>query len=143
MAITLRASFSGLNEIRRDLESVELGLGRELNEALRSAVSPLARATQRYTPVGPGPRFENDDDRLPHVRDTITARAAGNAIVVDSTHPAAGVLNFGGTIAPKGHPIDFRAHAMGEKAGRQELPRIERDIQNAIDALTAQHGLSQ
>lgn len=145
MAITLRASFQGLNEVRRDLESVRLGLGRELNDAIREELGPLTAAVAQKTPLGPGPRpsrDEDSDDRLAHVRDTIVARPAGNGIVVESTHPAAGWLNFGGTISPRGVPITIRGYAMGEKGGEEAIPRIERAIDERIAQLAQQHNLT-
>jgi hypothetical protein len=117
--------------LRQDLEALQIGLGRELTALKRSAAETLARSTRANTPLGPGP--QSPHDALPHIRDTITARAAG----VVSTHPAALVHEFGGTIAPRGVPIRIPRREMAARALRENATQIERDLAAAVERLIA------
>ena len=140
MADTIRADFQNITETRRDLNSVELGLGRELSGPLRRGADGIATKAGPFTPRGPGP--QSSRDVLPHIGDTILGAAFGSGAVVVSTHPGAPVLEYGGTISPKGYPIVFPSHAMAHKAGEAELPRIESEITLQINALLTRHGLT-
>ncbi len=140
MAHTIRAAFHGVAEVRRDLESVRLGLGKELTAVLRGEGDPVARETAVLTPTGPGPQSAKDN--LPHVAATISGAALPNGVAVVATHPAAPVLEFGGSISPRGHLIRFPSHAMAHKAGEAALPRIEAAVTRRIDALLIAHGLA-
>lgn len=139
MADTIKASFQDTTGVRRDLESVRLGLGRELNAILRDAGDTVARKAKPLTPRGPGPRSAGDN--LPHIADTISGAALPTGAAVITSHPAGPVLEYGGTISPRGHPITFEAHAMAHKAGEAQLPRVERDVTRRIDDLLRTHRL--
>jgi hypothetical protein len=140
MASTLKASFQNVQDVRADLESVQLGLGRELSAVIREAGQPLAQRAAALTPRGPGPRSPRDN--LPHVAETIIASPIATGVQVVSTHPAAGWLNFGGTIRPhRNQPIRIPGHGMGEKAGEQLIGRVEQRLSERIDALLRTHGL--
>jgi hypothetical protein len=140
MADTIKASFHGVQDVRKDLESVRLGLGRELSALLRSGVDSVARKTSGLTPRGPGPQSLRDN--LPHVAETISGVAIPTGVAVVSSHPAAPVLEYGGTISPRGVPITISQHAMAHRAGDAELPRLERDLTARVDALLRAHGLA-
>jgi hypothetical protein len=141
MAQTIRVGIHGLDELRRDLDAVALGLGREVTAALREAGDTAARVTKTYTPVGPGPHASNAGDLLPHIRDTIAGSATATTANVYSTHPGAIVHEYGGTIAPSGHTFRIRESAMAGKAGQQALGEIERDMERRLDGLLRQHDL--
>lgn len=139
MANTIRAGFAGVDAVRRDLEAVAEGLGTFLRPVLRSAAQPVLDLTQGLTPVGPGPQSRTD--RLPHVRETWRIGVQANGVNIYSLHPAAPLLEFGGTIAPKGHPITFAAHGMALTAGKQQQSAVEARVEAGIDALIQRHGL--
>lgn len=143
MGITIRASFPNAPKVRRDLKMIEAGVGREVTAAFRAAGGVVAARTAALTPRGPGPRprAKNPNDRLPHVADTIRAGTKGKAITVRSTHPAAPVLEFGGTIAPRGVPINFRAREMAQTAGQRTVADLEQELERQLDALLRRHGL--
>ena len=143
MAVTIRARFPNASQVRRDLKMIERGIGREVTAAFRTAGMVVAARTAALTPRGPGPRAgaKNPNDRLPHVADTIRAGTKGKAITVRSTHPAAPVLEFGGTIRPRGAPIHFRARAMAKTAGERTTADLERELERQLDALLRRHGL--
>lgn len=139
MADTIKAAFQDTAEVGRDLESVRLGLRRELNDVLRGAGDIVARKAKALTPRGPGPQSEKDN--LPHIGATLSGAALPTGIAVVSSHPAAAVLEYGGTISPKGHPITFKQHAMAHKAGEAEIPRLVPAVRQRIDDLMRTHGL--
>lgn len=139
MADTIRAGFQDIPDVRRDFESVKAGLGRELTALLRSEADTVARATKPFTPLGPGPTSAKDN--LPHIADTISGAALPTGAAVVTTHPGGPVLEYGGTISPRGHPITFKQHAMAHKAGEAQLPRLERDVTQRINDLLRTHGL--
>lgn len=140
MAQTVRVSAQGLRETQRDLDAVSLGLGRELARVMREGADSVLPAARSFTPYGPGP--QGGRDNLPHIRDTLSARATATTATIVSSHPAGPVHEYGGRIAPMGVPITIRQSAMAHRAGEQELPRLERELVSAIDALTAKHGLA-
>lgn len=140
MADQITAKWDGLAEIRKDLESVQLGLGRSLNAIIREIGGPVAREASANTPTGPGLRPPSDV--VPHMAGTIKAATISNGIAIVSSHPGAGVLEYGGTIAPRGTPFTIESRAMAHKAGEAELPRIESEVTQRINALLAAHGLT-
>jgi hypothetical protein len=150
MSDTIRAHFVGVDEIRRDLDAVQLGLGRAVTQALRDNAAIVAGRTATLTPRGPGPRQRRDgvatDDALPHMADTMRGATEGGSLLVTSSHPAAALFEYAGqgtaTISPRGGPITIHRRAMAHRAGEQLLPKLERDITARIDALTSAHGLT-
>lgn len=145
MASTVTARFEDIQEVRRDLESVRIGLGREITEILREEANPLAARAAALTPRGPGPR--GDKDALPHIADTITGAATATGMAIVSMHPAAPIFEFAGhegtgaTIAPRGVPIViWPARRMAGRAGDEQLPQVERRVDERIGALLHRHG---
>lgn len=140
MPSTIRAGFQNVGEVRRDLDSVQLGLGRSLTEVLREESGPLAQLTRQLTPRGPGPQSPRDN--LPHVADTIIGNATATTLTIQSTHPASGWLEWGGTIEPRrGQRITIRGHGMAHRAGELKLDELAASLIRRIDALLRQHGL--
>lgn len=139
MPFTVKIGTQDLRQLRADLESVELGLGREVNEALREGAEPVRLQAAANTPVGPGPQSAKDN--LPHIAETLQTvpRAYGAAIV--SRHPGAGVLEYGGTIAPKGKPIHFTPHEMARRAGEEKAGEVQNRVVAALDRLLKRFGL--
>ncbi len=134
MAATLRAKGFGGRELARDLESVKAGLSRELTAMKREAAELVATGARGNMRYGPGPRLaakNPNDDRLPHIRDTISGQARG----VVSSHPAAKVWEFGGTIAPSGAPIQIPRLEMAQRAGRDRQDDIERLMADRVEDL--------
>lgn len=130
-----------LRDLHQDLEALELGLGREVTEAVLAAGGTVLLATERLTPYDPS-HDDHRADGLPHMRDTFDVRTAGPTVAtIGSTHPGAAVNEFGGTISPKGTPIRIREAGMARKAGELEAPRFERDLAQRLDALARRHGL--
>lgn len=133
MASTLTVSAPDARELGRDLDSAAGRSAHEVRKVRRAAADLVARRARLLTPVGPGPRVgaKNPNDRLPHIRDTITGRPAG----VVSSHPGAVVHEFGGTIAPNGGAIAIKRSAMAERAGKQKRRNVELLMRDRFDEL--------
>lgn len=134
----LAANFENLTAVRASLEATADGLGRALAEGLATDARPLLATAQLLTPLGPGPELgadEDSDSALPHIRDTLAVTVQGGTIVVSAAHPGAKVLEYGGTIRPRGTPITFRPQAMVRRAAAQHLPEIERAVDERIARL--------
>jgi hypothetical protein len=138
----------GEQAVFADFEAVAIGLGREINKAIRAAAQVVVRAIPPKTPYDPQ-HSATRKDRLPHLRDTFRASALTASIAaITSTHPAAGVFEFGGTIAPRthgvtGHGADIRIkpHEMAHKAGLETAPAYEQLVARKVDELLTAHGL--
>lgn len=132
-------------DLRDDLESVQIGLGREVGRILREASAGVVPAARVLTPFDPAHRTDRRDG-LPHIRDTI-AQGGTSALqtTVVSTHPAAAVFEWNdGTrpaIAPRGVPITIPAAQMAHRAAEQQLPAIERKVADGLDRLIRDAGL--
>jgi hypothetical protein len=142
MAETVRVRASvDLRDLHRDLESVALGLGKQLADALVTAADTVVRAVPAFTPYDTHHRGDRKD-HLGHLRDTFDARKAGaGTVAIVSTHPAAPVFEFGGTIRPKGAPIRIKQAEMTAKAARAQGSAFERQLEAAIERLLARHNL--
>jgi hypothetical protein len=125
----------------RELDQVILGLRREVTQALLAAGQPILTAARAITPLGPGVDGEGGDHKLEHIRDTLKLEARGRVLRLVSNHPGSAVLNYGGTITPHGVQIHFPQRLMGQRAGEQQLPALEADLERRLDALFTRHGL--
>lgn len=145
----------GIRDVYRDLEAMSPGLEVVVTDALARGAGWIADASRKWVPVGPGPEAGavNPNDLLPHVFQTITGEARGMTARVVSDHPAAPLIEFGGTIAPSvsggttvarvTHPtaiIRFAESAMVRKGAAEQIDRVEAEIERTLDALI--HGLT-
>lgn len=130
-----------LRGLVEDLHSVDLGLGREVSLAVVAAAETVAVAVPQFTPFDPDHR-ETRADRLPHLRETFTARRAGETVAsIGSDHPGAPVHEFGGSIRPKGTRIYIKQSAMALKAGELKAAEFEVLVAARVEQLLARHGL--
>jgi hypothetical protein len=136
-AMRLPARFPNLLEVRRDLDAIADGLSAALAEGITQDAQPLLASTRALTPYGPGPTSEKDD--LPHIRDAWGVSVQGGGIVLYSRHPGARVLEYGGTIRPRGVAITFRPEAMARRAAVRALPEIERNVEHRLAELAERH----
>lgn len=142
MAETVRLPLTvEIGDLFQDLESVQIGLGQLLRDALAETAEVVAPRAAQLFPRGPGPRenAKNPNDRLPHVAGTISGRGYQTYAAVLSDHPAAGVLVWGGSISPNGAEIRFLPGQQPQRAFEQLKPRIAAHLQDRIDRLVADH----
>jgi len=128
MASYVRAQVGDLNELTRDLEAVQLGLGREVAAVKREGAGILAGRASRFSEVAPG-RISGDLSR--------SIRPRGATVI--TTVPQGPVHAFGGRIAPRGTPFRIARSAFHTKAAAREMPRLERKLGQRIEALIARH----
>jgi hypothetical protein len=130
--------------LRDDLNSIELGLGRQVGQVLKAAAAPVAVEARTLAPYDPAHAKNHARDGLPHLRDTIRqggASATGATIV--SAHPAAAIFEWNDdtrpAIAPRGVPLTIKTVAMAHRAFENQRERIERDMQDGLDALARKY----
>jgi hypothetical protein len=145
---TLRVGIrADTRDLHRDLEAIELGLGKTLTVVMQEAAQIVVRDIPAHTPYDPHHRplrrdAEGNEYAVAHVRDTFQVRSAGAGVVkIVSDHPGAGVLEYGGTIKPKGALIHIREFGMAHKAAEAQADRLGRALDDGVDALMRQHNL--
>ena len=126
MAVKLRAEVDLLG-IQRKIERVNFELGQELNDVRQRAAQIIVPRARQNVPRTKYP------ERRGGLADSLTAVRAG----VASTVPQGPVHEFGGTIAPRGHPIRIRRSAMAERAGEASKAEVERLLREEVEGLFA------
>lgn len=132
----------GLNRTLRSLKDVDRAAPRTMRQGIAGALQPIRLEAAGKMPTGPGPTEGGGDNRLPHVRDTLKAITRGSRGVLRSTHPGAGVVNFGGTIRPHGGAIRFptdREAVYSTVAERRAV--IARVVRERIERIGRGYGL--
>jgi HK97 gp10 family phage protein len=121
----------GLRELRAALRAIDPKLQREVNRALRDAVTPMASEARREAPKRRGVLARS-------VRAGATAKGA----FIGARAPHAGIHEFGGTIRFLTRRAQIRIKAqpyLRPAVSRGTDDAIDR-IGDAIDELTARHG---
>lgn len=142
MPSTIRIKVPDLGDLRADLDSVQLGLGREVARAIRLVAEPIVSETAHNAPFDPRHRGHPHDD-LPHIAESIGMRVLSNGAAIVSSHPGAPVWEFGGTIHPRSpeQEIHIPERAMARRAGEDRLDDTERAAMDAVNALLERHNL--
>lgn len=130
MATYLRVRSEDLRELAADLESADLGLGREITTVKREVAGIVAGRARRFSIRTPG-------TITGELADSIEARA----FAVIGTKPQTAVHEFGGDIAPRGTAFHIEESAFALKAGAREQGRAERRLAEATDRLLDRLGL--
>lgn len=144
MAATIHIGVPDLRDLRADLDAVQIGLGRQVNKALATSAKPIAALARDLAPFDAthrGWRWNHPYPDPGHIRDNIKARGAAYGAAIVSTHPGGPVHEFGGSIAPRGKPIQIERTAYTQKAGATLGERVERDAMDALDELLDRHNL--
>ncbi len=134
MASTLRTSVQHANELRADLDAIQIGLGRELARTMKEAAGLVLQPAQALTPYDPQ-HVTDREDGLGHIRDSLYAIALGSGSAIASQHPGAVVHEYGGEIAPNGVAITIKRQEMAHAAGLAELDAINSLLERRINAL--------
>ena len=109
----------GLRELRAALRAIDPKLQREVNRALRDAVTPMASEARREAPKRRGVLARS-------VRTGATAKGA----FIGARAPHAGIHEFGGTIRFLTRHVQIRIHAQPYLR-----PAVARGTDDAIDAI--------
>jgi hypothetical protein len=103
---------AGLREFRRDLRRLEPELDKELRKELRTAVAIIAARAASIAP-----------------RPFVTARSAG----IRSALPYAPVIEYGGTISPRGAEIRFAQRLPVTTAVERYADKLVDDFGDAVE----------
>jgi hypothetical protein len=112
----------GLREFRRDLKRLDPELDRQLRGELRDAVAKVAAQAALLAPRRTGTLAKS-------YRPFVTQRTAG----IRSSLPYAPVIEFGGTISPRGTPITFRRAEPVTRAVMREADEIVESFGDAVE----------
>lgn len=112
----------GLAELRRDLRRLNPEALKEIREALKDAAGLAARTASGLAPVRSGALSRSYQ---PFTR--------GNIAGVRSNLPYAGVVEFGGTIRPRGTPITIRRYEPIQRAVEQQRDQIVESLGDGIE----------
>lgn len=149
MALRLSARFGhDLEDLRQDLDSVEVGLGKLVGEVGKRKLAPLVAEVQGLMPYDPehrgwpaGDRGERDPQDPGHIQDSVHGGVARNSFTVFTTHPGGPVHWWGGTIRPQGPVITIVPQAgAGEEFTSKVGDEVVADIDNALGDLLRRHG---
>jgi hypothetical protein len=112
----------GLRDFRRDLKRLDPQLDKELRDELKVAVTRVAVRAAATAPRRSGRLARS-------YRPFLTMRGAG----VASTLPYAPVIEYGGTISPRGTPIKIRRYEPVTRAVEADANRIVEQFGNAVE----------
>lgn len=138
MALTLRATFADVSELVRDLDAIEIGLGREISDAIAAELDPMLQSIISHTPIGPGPNpnaAPDSDAALPHMAEMYETRVDRFGAKIVSTHPAVLPTEFGGDISPRGVVIHIARHEMAQLALAENEAELTQRVSDALDRL--------
>lgn len=119
----------GLADLRRDLRATDRAAGREIQKVLKEAAALAAREASTLAPRRTGALARS---YRPFTR--------GNTAGVRSPLPYAGVVEFGGTISPRGVPITFRPYEPINRAIERRRDAIINHIGDGIEAVARRNG---
>lgn len=146
MALILKARLGhDLDELRRDLDSVELGLGKLVGDVGKRKLGPLVRDVKALMPFDPTHRGWKGEHKAPdpgHVRDSISGTATRARFSVVTTHPGGPVHWWGGTISPRRAAITIHGRpGGGDEFIDRTAEEVVAEIDKALDDLLRRHGL--
>lgn len=119
----------GLTELRRRLRATDVGALGAVQSTLRRAAGLAAEEASRLAPRRTGA-----------LAGSYRPFARGNIAGVRSRLPYAGVIEFGGTISPRGAEIRFERSEPVTRAIEHERDAIERTLVGDFDAMARRNG---
>lgn len=129
MAKDFDVKVEGLKELRRDLRQQDRETLKEVQKTLKGAAD-IVRAEAAAT----APR------RTGALAGSYRAFTRGNAAGVRSPLPYAGVVEYGGTIQPRGVPIVFRRYEPITRAVERNRDRIVEHLGDGLEAAARRTG---
>jgi phage gpG-like protein len=119
----------GLAELRRDLKATDREALKEVQKTLKGAADIAARTASELAPRKTGALARS---YRPFTR--------GNIAGVGSTLPYAPVIEFGGTIRPKGTAIKIRRYEPVMRAAERQRDAIVDHLGDGIEAAARRTG---
>lgn len=124
----------GLAELRAGLHGVGKDAARELTGELRAAAQIIASAAATRTP-------RSRLDKPEHLGDMFKARALKDGAKVTDPLPYARVIEWGGTISPRGTPYTIKGRHMLWGAAEHEKDVLIANLEKGLEAIQHKHGL--
>lgn len=122
----------GLRDFRRDLKRLAPEVAKELTKRLRRGAERIRRRAIPETPTVTG-------ELAGSLRVSVTTRGAA----ITSRLPQAGVIHYGGTIQPRGVPIEIRASEFVSRAIDVEADALLEDIEDGVQDAARRAGFRQ
>jgi HK97 gp10 family phage protein len=121
----------GLAKLRRDLKAIDKDLGKSLTDHLREIAKEVRDDARSRAPVKTGALRGS-------IKHSVRARGAS----VYSNLDYAPVHEWGGTIRPRGAPIEIRGRHFIAEAVDANSKRVEDELARSLDAIADRHGFS-
>jgi hypothetical protein len=129
MATELTVQVKGLAELRRDLRRLDREMLGEVRDTLKRGADIIARDAASLAPRRTGA-----------LAASYRAFTRGNLAGVRSNLPYAGVVEYGGTISPRGVPILFQRSAPVTRAAERQADSVAREVADGIDKAALRSG---
>jgi HK97 gp10 family phage protein len=125
----LSLKVEGLAKLRRDLRAIDKDLGKALTDHLRDLARDVRDDARSRAPVKTGALQRS-------IKHSVRARGAS----VYSNSPYAGVQEWGGTIRPRGTPIEIRGRHFISSAVADNADHVVKEVERSLDAIADRHG---
>jgi len=125
----------GLAKLRRDLRAIDKDLGKAVTDHIRDVVRPIrddARSKLRERSKDPQNRIEKT------VKHSVTAKGAS----LYSDHDGSAVQNWGGTIKPRGVPIEIKGKRYLDGAVYENTAHVEEELGRSLDVIADRNGFT-
>jgi phage gpG-like protein len=119
----------GLRELQRSLKAIQPDARREITRTLKDSARDVSRAA--------GPLAAHSSGRLSQSFKPGASMMQG---YVKSRLPYAAVQEFGGTIRPKGAPVEIQPHPAATRALEMQQDSIIDKIGDALERVASRHG---
>jgi hypothetical protein len=120
---------SDFKRLRKDLRAFDKDIARAVDAGLKEAARPIAGEAAALAPRRTGALARS---YRPYVR--------GGVVGVRSSLPYASLVEFGGTIAPRGAPITFRPSLPLVHATERHADDVVQAIDRELGAAAREHG---
>lgn len=126
----LALGVDGLDDLIKALRAADRDVPKAVRKGFKAAVGPTVTQARALAPRRTG-----------RLAASIKAGTSGARISIYSTHPGAGVHEYGGTIRPAGGDIRIRRSEMvGKAVERTQVSGLRRVEESLVDSLRS-HGL--
>lgn len=119
----------GLAKLRRDLKAIDKDLGKAFTDHLRDIAREIRDDARSRAPRKTGALQRS----IKH-----SVRARGASVYSDLDYAA--VHEWGGTIRPRGAPIEIRGRHYIYSAVDENIKHIEEELERSLDVIADRHG---
>jgi HK97 gp10 family phage protein len=120
---------NGLAKLRRDLKAIDKDLAKSFTDHLREIAKDVRDDARPRAPRKTGALQRS-------IKHSVRARGAS----VYSNLPYAGVQEWGGTIRPRGTPIEIRGRHFIYSAVDENTKHVEEELTRTLDVIADRHG---